>query len=42
MPYFNPLAAKLFNWIDAIHNFKWVKVIQIWQIGGQQISNLAD
>ena len=21
---------------DAIHNFKWVKIIQIWQNGGQQ------
>ena len=21
---------------DAIHNFKWVKIIQIWQKGGQQ------
>ena len=48
---FNPLVAKLFNWIltplklclaDAIHNIKWVKIIQIWQNGGQQISNLAD
>ena len=27
---------------DAIHNFKWVKIIQIWQNGGQKISNLAD
>ena len=27
---------------DAIHNFKWVKIIQIWQNGGQNISNLAD
>ena len=27
---------------DAIHNFEWVKIIQIWQGGGQQISNLAD
>ena len=27
---------------DAMHNFKWVKIIQIWQNGGQQISNLAD
>ena len=26
---------------DAIHNFKWVKIIQIWQNGSQQISNLA-
>ena len=33
---FNPLTAKLFNRnfhppTDAIHNFKWVKIIQIWQ-----------
>ena len=27
---------------DAIHNFKWVKIIQIWQYGGQKISNIAD
>ena len=36
----NPLTAKLFNWnfthlklclADAIHNFKWVKIIQLWQ-----------
>ena len=27
---------------DAIHNFKWVKIIQIWQTGGQQISNFAE
>ena len=27
---------------DAIHNFKWVKIIQIWQHVGQQISNFAD
>ena len=29
---------------DAIHNFKWVKIIQIWQNEGQQnlISNFAD
>ena len=26
---------------DAIHNFKWVKIIQIWQNGGQRFSNLA-
>ena len=26
---------------DAIHNFKWVKIIQIWQNGGQLFSNLA-
>ena len=23
---------------DAIHNFKWVKIIQIWQKGGQFFS----
>ena len=49
---FNPLTAKLFNLnyhpleivclADAIHNFKWVKIIQIWQNGGQLFSNLAD
>ena len=27
---------------DAIHNFKWVKMIQIWQNGGQLFSNRAD
>ena len=46
----NPLTAKLFNLnfthlklclADAIHNFKWVKIIQIWQNGGQLFSNLA-
>ena len=26
---------------DAIHNFKWVKIIQIWQNGGQLFLNLA-
>ena len=38
------------NWIfahlklclaDAIHNFKWVKISQIWQYGGQLFSNIA-
>ena len=27
---------------DAIHNFKWVKIIQIWQNGGQLFLNHAD
>ena len=27
---------------DAIPNFKWVKIIQIWQNGGQLFSNIAD
>ena len=27
---------------DAIHNLKWVKIIQIWQNGGLLLSNLAD
>ena len=27
---------------DAIHNFKWVKIIQIWQNGRKLFSNLAD
>ena len=27
---------------DAIHNFKWVKIIQIWQNRGQLFSNIAD
>ena len=27
---------------DAIHNFKWVKIIQILQNGGQLFSNRAD
>ena len=49
---FNPVTAKLFwIWIfthlklclaDAIHNFKWVKIIQIWQNGDQLFSNIAD
>ena len=47
---FNPLTAKLFNWnfthlklclADAIHNFKWVKIIQIRQNGVQLFSNIA-
>ena len=32
----------LFNPLTAIHNFKWVKNIQIWQNGGQLFSNIAD
>ena len=27
---------------DAIHNFKWVKIIQIWQNRGQEILKFAD
>ena len=27
---------------DAIHNFKWVKIIQISQNGGQLYSNITD
>ena len=27
---------------NAIHNFKWVKIIQIWQNGGKLFSNRAD
>ena len=27
---------------DAIHNFKWVKIIQIWRNGGRLFSNIAD
>ena len=27
---------------DAIHNIKWVKIIQIWQNGGQLVSNIAE
>ena len=26
---------------DAIHNFKWVKIIQIWQNGGQLFPNIS-
>ena len=26
---------------DTIHNLKWVKIIQIWQNGGQLFSNLG-
>ena len=48
----NPLTAKLVNLnfhplelnlclADAIHNFKWVKIIKIWQNGGQLFSNIA-
>ena len=48
---FNPLTAKLFNLnfhppklclADAIHNFKWVKIIQIWRYRGKLFSNIAD
>ena len=45
----NPLTAKLFNLnfhplevVDRVHNFKLVKIIQIWQNGGQLFSNIAD
>ena len=27
---------------DAIHNVKWVKIMQIWQNGDQLFSNRAD
>ena len=27
---------------DEIHNFEWVKIIQIWQKGGQLFSNIAN
>ena len=27
---------------DAIHNFKWVKNIQLWQNGGQRFWNFVD
>ena len=27
---------------DAIHNFKWVKIMQIWQNGDQLFSNRDD
>ena len=47
----NPLTVKLLNMnffthskvclADAIHNFKWVKIIQIWQNGGELFSNIA-
>ena len=46
----NPLTAKLFNLnfthlklclADAIHNFKWVKIIQIWQNRVQLFLNIA-
>ena len=47
----NPFTAKLFNlnfhplevvsrWRDP--QLKWVKIIQIWQNGGQLFSNIAD
>ena len=46
-------TAKLFNLIglfthlklclaDVIHNFKWVKIIQIWQNGCQRFWNIVD
>ena len=47
----NPLTAKLLNLnfhllklclADANNNFKWVKIIQIWQNRGQLFSNRAD
>ena len=47
----NPLTATLFNLnfhplelclADAIHNFKWLKIIQIWQNEGQLFSDIAD
>ena len=27
---------------DAIYNFKWVKIILIWQNSGQRFLNIAD
>ena len=27
---------------DAIHNFKWVKIMQIWQNGDKLFSHRAD
>ena len=27
------------TWSDAIHSFKWVKIIQIWRNGGQLFLN---
>ena len=27
---------------DAIHNFKWGEIIQIWQNGGQRFGNPVD
>ena len=50
LDFINPLTAKIFNLnsyplelylADAIHNFKWVKIIQIWQNAGQLFSNPA-
>ena len=47
----NPLTVNYSIWIfthlklclaDAIHNFKGVNIIQIWQNGGQLFSNRAD
>ena len=47
--YINPLPPIYSIWIfthlkfclaDAIH--KWVKIMQIWQNGGQKLANLAD
>ena len=26
---------------DAIHNFKWVKIIQMWQNGDERFWNIA-
>ena len=42
---FLQICAHLKSWVavaDAIHSFKWVKIIQICQNGGQLFSNLAD
>ena len=49
--FLNPLPPNYSIWIfthlklylaDAIHNFKWMKIIQIRQNGDQLFSNIAD
>ena len=32
----------IFSYKFAIHNFKWVNIIQIWQNGGQLFSQQTD
>ena len=48
---FHPLPSNYSIWIfthlklclaDAIHNFKWVKIIQFWQNAGQLFSIIAN
>ena len=36
------LYLQFINPLTAIHNFKWLKIIQILQNGGQLFFNIAD